>query len=252
MAYIHRFYSSYAYSEPMHPFWYIPFLLLTYMPQVSGGLATRSVNLPTEVPVASVPVPKAPNTGASPGAVAQAATSPTGYFPKASPSSNYVVPGDTVSFSGNGFAAGESVTLFLGTQKITSWAANGSGSFTNAGSYNVPFALKDSSRYFSVVGSVSKYPISINVVVGTFYPTLTPSTYLTSRGSSMTAEGENFAPHEPVTLTINNSTVLTNMANAQGNVSWTFGVPQQGIEFRISAVGLWSNTHASQTVTLAP
>ncbi|MBX4192045.1 hypothetical protein KW798_00980 [Candidatus Parcubacteria bacterium] len=235
----------------MNPYWFIPFLLLTYNP-TPAALVTKPVTIPPVVATPQAPsVPKAPNTGAPVANAAQPA-SPTGYYPKASPSSNYVVPGDTLSFSGSGFAPGEVVTLSLKNKNITSWRANSSGNFTNAGSYNVPFSLEDSSQYFSVVGNTSNYPISINVVVGTFYPTLTPSTYFAPRGSTISALGENYAPGEPVTLFVNGSALGTRMADQRGTVSWSFGLPTSGLETRVEALGLWSNTRASQTVTLAP
>ncbi len=172
------------------------------------------------------------------------------YYPTASPNTNYVLPGQNLTFSGRGFAPNEVVTLRNNQGPIISWRVNEFGSFRSQGNYAVPYFLSESEQTYTLMGNVSDRRVPIEVVVGTYYPNLNPSSYFVSRGSRSQAFGEDFAPFEPVELYIRGAYAGRDIADENGAVNWSYITPRSGSSFGISARGIWSGTESSRTITL--
>lgn len=176
----------------------------------------------------------------------------SGYYPNAFPSSYYLLPNQTVTFRGEGFAPNESVSIRAPDDSGTfTFTADAGGNFSNQAAYTIPFSFAESQRTFTVVSSKSGRTISITTHIGTFYPNLFPSSYYVMRGQSMSASASGFAPSESVELLIDGAAAGSRQADASGNVSWTFTAPVGGSTFTLSAHGLSSHTFSSRTLTLA-
>jgi hypothetical protein len=186
--------------------------------------------------------------GKTSGASANAPYYINGYYPKVSPSSWYLSPGQTLSFAGSGFAPYETVTV-SGTQNFTV-VADQNGSFSNAGSVTVPYSWQNNKQSFTFSGNRSAYSITIQTSVGSFYPNLDPSSYYVGYGQGMSASVSGLAPNEQVELRVNGSAVGQQQANGSGNASFSFNAPNSGSTFTLAATGLSSGKSSTRTVTL--
>ncbi len=173
----------------------------------------------------------------------------SGYFPHASPSAWYVLPGQTLSFSGTGFAQNEAVTVGSALGSAASSTANVAGNFST-GSMVVPFNWQGSTRTFTVVGQTSGAHIPLTLTIGSFYPQIEPSTYYVARNTSVSVSGHGFAPHESVVVMVNGVSQGQSPADASGNVSFAVTTPSSGDSFMLSATGSWSNKSSARTIHL--
>ena len=171
-----------------------------------------------------------------------------GYYPKVTPSSWYLVPGQTLSFSGSGFAPGEMVTV-SGANNFTV-TADQNGNFSDAGSMSVPYSWQNSKQNFTFSGNHSAYSITNTISVGSFYPNLNPSSYYVGYGSGMSASATGFAPGEQVQFQINGNSVGQQQADGSGNASMNITAPSGGSTFTITAVGLSSGRTSTRAITL--
>lgn len=172
-----------------------------------------------------------------------------GYYPNAEPSTHYALPGQTITWSGSGFAPGESVTLSGPGGTIASFDAAG-GSFSGAGSYTVPHALQGGTHTFHLESSTTGHTIVREITVGTFYPNLAPSSYYIVPGQNMSASATGFAPSEMVELYVN-GTMVAEQAASDGSTTFNFSAPTSGSSFTLEARGTASHTSSVRTVTLA-
>jgi len=124
------------------------------------------------------------------------------FFPNVVPSVFYVTPGQPVGFSGTGFAPGETVDMFVGTETtpFASLVTDATGAFAAGAAYTAPYK-SDGSAQFRFVGRSTNAVGSIGISVGTLSPQLQPSTYFVKAGQPMTAAVSGFAPGEVVALT---------------------------------------------------
>ncbi len=175
---------------------------------------------------------------------------PVAYYPWGWPSTWYVLPGQTISFSGNGFAPLEQITLHTPTG-VNTFSANSEESFSAQAPYLVPFSLIHSTQTFSITSSISSKTISWNIGVGTFYPNLNPSTYYIPKNSHMSASASSFAPLEPVQLLVNGNMLMQTPSDSGGGVSFNFLTPAIGQSFTLTTRGIWSNTESTRTISLA-
>jgi hypothetical protein len=153
------------------------------------------------------------------------------YNPQASPSTYYAQPGSVLTFTGSGYAPGETVSIVSGTQQIGSFSADQMGNFTAAGSTSIAYSQANTSSSYKLVGAVSNNPISFTIGVGQLMTQLTPSSYYVLPHQAFTVSATGFAPNETVTLTSGNSTLSTAKANALGLANFT------GISLPASSTG---------------
>jgi hypothetical protein len=174
----------------------------------------------------------------------------SGYYPNASPSAWYLLPGQSLSISGTGFAPGETVTLSDPQDGVqVSATADGSGAFSKS-VLTVPFSWQNSTRTFTVAGGTSGASIPLTVTIGTFYPQANPSTYWVGTGQGMSVSGTGFAPSESVSLLINGAAAATAPADNSGAVNFSFTTPSQGGSFTLTLQGASTGLSSSRTIYL--
>jgi hypothetical protein len=163
-------------------------------------------------------------------------------------SSYYTFPGQTITVNGNGFTPGEAVTITLiGTSKNT--IVNGSGQFTSP-SFTVPYSAIGST--VSVTASTPSGSGSADLVVGTYYPHVDPSSWYLIPGSTIQFTGKNFAPNEPVIIQSAGNTINTVTTNNSGSfISPSVNTPSTGDVISYTFTGQNSHTSYSVTVHLA-
>ena len=176
------------------------------------------------------------------------------FYPYASPSTYYLLPGQSLTFTGGGFAANESVNVFLGkaTTSVAQFMTDANGNFTNAGSVAVPFGSSGDVITYNLVGASSGVTTSASTAVGSYYPSISPSNYYAVPNSSITISGAGFAPNETVALSVNNATSTSAMANASGTFSAPVTIPfSKTGGASIVATGASSGATTSVGVSLA-
>lgn len=168
-------------------------------------------------------------TGALTGADAISYIYVGGFYPSAYPSAYYMLPGDAVSFTGSGFAPGETVNAYEGksTTSLSSFVVAQDGSFKNAGEITVPLSYVASNRTIHLVGATSGATSDVSLAIGQFYPSITPSAYYALPGSTLTFSGSGFAKGETVNLTVGTDTtvVATATVDAKGMITDALAIP---------------------------
>jgi hypothetical protein len=140
---------------------------------------------------------------------------------QASPSSFYVLPGGTITFTGTGFQSGEIVAVFNGLVSVASIQADTSGSFLNAGSIQVRYDQVNSSSTYILTGQASKASTSATITVGALTVQVNPSNYYVLPYQAFNVVATGLAPSETVVL-VNGATVLaTAQTNNLGSVTFT-------------------------------
>jgi hypothetical protein len=173
-------------------------------------------------------------------------------FPSATPSDYYVSPGTSLSFSGTGFAPGETIAVTTpGSGTMSSFSADSAGNFSQAGAFTVPFGFAGSTRDFTLTGQTSGAKIPTSVTFGNFYPSITPSSYFVLPGQAFTLAGTGFAPSEQIAISINGSSTAISPADKWGGFSGVaFTAPYLSNSIlSVAASGI--SSHASATVPVA-
>ncbi|HLI05342.1 MAG TPA: zinc ribbon domain-containing protein [Ktedonobacteraceae bacterium] len=115
--------------------------------------------------------------------------------------SNYAIrAANQVSFSGKGFGPNEQVLVYLNNmngQPIEVLQANQHGTFTNAGSFLVPFTLKGR-QAFIFLGEESRASVAVSWSVLPYMPSAQTSTYGGLPGTTVTFYASGFARNEIV------------------------------------------------------
>ena len=145
------------------------------------------------------------------------------FFPTVAPSSWFIAPGTTLTWSGAGFAPNEGITVTdsLGIT-IASFNADASGSFADAGGSVISFALRNSLASYIVRGATSGVALPITIGVSDLYPFVIPSTWYAPPASSVTFSGSGFGAHEEVGVHL--GTEATPLALATADASGSFAV----------------------------
>lgn len=179
-------------------------------------------------------------------------TEAEGIPPFARPSAYYTLPHQSLSVHGAYFTPGETVTIrrYGLASLVGTVVASSNGSFAKelipAGSYQ----LGSTTQYYTLMGNVSRHPVTFGVVVGTYYPQITPSTYYASRGDTLILSGQRFAPNEPVWIYENGQLVDKASTNVNGAFARIITAPAIGNSVVVRAVGAWSGTWSARTITL--
>gem|GEM_PF-1500234 len=122
-----------------------------------------------------------------------------GFFPSISPSTYYVLPTQSLSFSGSGFATHEEIQVYKGDDgsPLASIQADANGSFTDAGTIPIPLSLTGS-QTFTLRGNTSNAEASVDITIGTFTPNVTPSTHYLLPEETLMFSGGGYAIHETI------------------------------------------------------
>ncbi|HEX5430128.1 MAG TPA: hypothetical protein VFX17_03585 [Patescibacteria group bacterium] len=153
-----------------------------------------------------------------------------GFYPNVFPSAFYLIPGQTINFSGGGFEPGESVQVLAGSSVVAEFATDNTGAYKNAGTYTIPVTTPSGPMSFVLKGSSSGASVSADITIGKFNPQVFPSSYFLLPGNIVSFSGINFAPYEAIRIYEGENPVSLNtvMADAQGNFpvdSLGFAIP---------------------------
>ena len=194
-------------------------------------------------------------TGTKSGQTASTNVTVGDYYAYVSPTSYYLLPGQSETFTGGGYGAGEVVDVFLGTgvasttpaAKIT---ADKTGSFTAAGSVAIPFGTTKAVS-FTLTGEGSGASSGTSIAVGTYFPSVSPSNYYVMPNTSITLSGSGFAPNEVVTISAGKTASSTQVTTtAMGTFSAPVVIPF-GSTGTVTAIGAMSQSQTAVTVQLA-
>ena len=145
-------------------------------------------------------------------------------YPVVKPSSYSIRADNMLSFSGKDFGPNELVVVYLGQpggQPLATVQTDAKGAFTNAAGFLIPFSLKGKqTAYF--VGSQSRAPTTIAFTVAPYAPSVQPSTYGGSPGTSISFYATGFARNEVVHVYVGAA------ANNPGNMVSCFKSDAQG------------------------
>jgi hypothetical protein len=167
----------------------------------TGALASVSIAVPN-MPVGSYIV-KA--VGAASGASAVGYLYVGGFFPSVSPSAYFLMPGAPLTFTGSGFAPGETVSVQVSgatmSTPLTTFTVDAAGAFKNAGQIIISLLNAGQSESFTLIGQTSNASASTGITVGQFFANVSPSDYFVMPGAAVSFNGSGFAPGEAITVT---------------------------------------------------
>jgi len=140
--------------------------------------------------------------GAQSGAEAKAYFFIGGFYPSANPSNYFLGPDQTLSFSGYGFAPGETINVSIGQDSapIASFTASQSGSFENAGKYVIPPGLAGTTQTFRLQGNRTAKELVFDITIGQYDALVNPDNYFVSPGQKVMFYGRGFAPNEQINV----------------------------------------------------
>lgn len=143
-------------------------------------------------------------TADAPDIPVNAAHATTTLDPYAAPSSWYVLPGASVTFSASGFAPHEALEISGGTLRsaIRTAETNEAGLISGAGKLTIPYTAPAGRQTFRIKGMESDAATDVTIEIGTYEPWVTASNYFVGPGETLTLRGYGFAPGEPVAITI--------------------------------------------------
>ena len=121
-------------------------------------------------------------------------------YPNVDLSSYAIKPDNVLSFSGKDFGPGETVTVYLNNPDappLTTIQTDDTGSFTNSGSFLVPFGLQ-AKQTLIFIGTQSKAPTTASFDTLPYTPSAQPSTYGGRPGTTLTFYAIGFARNEIV------------------------------------------------------
>ncbi|MES2953094.1 MAG: hypothetical protein V4674_00855 [Patescibacteria group bacterium] len=173
------------------------------------------------------------------------------YYGNTEPSSYYLLPGQTLSWRGGGFAPNETVTISGPDGASWSFTTDGGGSFGDQARMSAPYSYQNSSKTFHVTSSKSLYSRDYTIGFGSFYGNIEPSSYFVIKGQGMSATVRDFAPGEQVQVSINGTAATTVTADGGGNAGASFAAASSGESFTLEARGLSSGISSMRTVWLA-
>lgn len=167
------------------------------------------------------------------------------------------VAGTTVSVTGKGYQAGETVNIYVDsstTKPIGSVTASSSGGFTK--SVTIPVGTSIGDHRIHAVGQTSKLRTARTFTVTAPVLTLALAPKSAQIGATVQATGGGFQPGETVKIYLDSSktTALTSVtASGTGGFTAAFTIPPTtGGPHRIHAVGQTSKTRTAQTLVVTP
>jgi hypothetical protein len=130
-------------------------------------------------------------------------------------------PGSSLTVTGTSFQPGETVNVFFNGAQVGSPIADTNGAFQIT--FKIP-QLPNGDYQIDAKGQTSGLNSSAKFTVGG--TTVTLSTQSGVAGSSVTANGSGFVPGDSVQLIVNGLLIDSQNADTNGNVTFTFTVPQ--------------------------
>ena len=121
-------------------------------------------------------------------------------YPVVKPSSYSIRADNLLNFSGKGFGPNELVLAYVNKpvgQPLATIPADSKGTFTNAAGFIVPFTLKGK-QVLVFLGSQSRASFTISFTVAPYAPSVQPSTYGGSPGTTFSFYATGFARNEIV------------------------------------------------------
>ncbi len=176
------------------------------------------------------------------------------FNPQIYPSTYYAAPGQTVDFSGVGFAPGESVDIAMNSQPVESDAVNDQGRFATK-KITIPIDATKAA-VFTFTSPISHASATITVALSAFQPQIYPSQYFSSPGTPLSFKGFGFAPGEKISIIYNEQEVATATADAKGNflsdkINLPMGVTKAHFTFD-SSISHYSNPIDVSVGALSP
>ncbi len=174
-----------------------------------------------------------------------------GYMPSVTASSYFVQPGNTISFSGNGYAANEDVEFKLGLTQVATFHADSKGALL-PNSYTIPFGLSGSQE-FNLTGHSSHTNASLTITIAPFNTNATADNYYALPGTKVNVTGTGFSPNEKVKITAGTFSVEAD-TDKKGNtptvpVTIPYGTKES---ITILLTGMTSKATASIQISVAP
>ena len=165
-------------------------------------------------------------------------------------------PTHSFAFSGNGFAPGEAVDIYLGDQTagpLTTVSADGQGDIA-AQSLTIP-SMPPGDYQLVFVGRTSQAPASVGFNVQGFHPWAVLSNYYIAPQSEVGFRGEDFVPGELVQVYLNTrlrQPVAEVSADANGHVAADgVSIPNIPGDYQLIFVGQQSQTEVTATLRVA-
>jgi hypothetical protein len=176
------------------------------------------------------------------------------YNPNASPSTYYALPGSLLTFSGSGYAPGETVAVFTTTgltaTNIGSITADDNGDFINGGNVTINYNQANTSASYQLVGSISNAPVNLSIGIGQLQTQISPSSYYVLPYAPFSVTISGFAPNESVTLMNGKTLLATAMTNAKGGATFTTVVLPAGIGSSAQLTATGATSGATATVSI--
>lgn len=192
--------------------------------------------------------------GASTRTQASATLEVLAYVPKLALTSWAGPPGAGVAFTGEGFAPGETVRVYLeqasSREQVAAFPAGADGAFQGAGAYAVPGEAATGKLRFVAVGDQSRVPVSQDFAVQAPSAWAELSAYSGPAGAPPSFRGKGFAPGEHVEAHLgaaNGPVVGSATADRQGSFDWAgpLALPAGQVgPIRLYVVGAASRTSA--------
>ncbi len=166
-------------------------------------------------------------------------------------------PGSTIAVSGSGFAANETVDVFLSTSAAAETTAGAQGTF---GPVSLPVSSSLATGTYPLVayGKSSTGSAVTQVVVSPAVPTPLPVTVAVvpgtvQAGNSIVLSGSGFSPNEKLTIQLGTTTIFTTAADLSGNfsgLSYAIPVTMAAGTYPVTVYGATSSRMASASLTV--
>ncbi|MBL8030644.1 MAG: hypothetical protein JNN11_05350 [Candidatus Doudnabacteria bacterium] len=163
-------------------------------------------------------------------------------------STYYAMPEQDVQVQGENFPPNENVSVTLGAASQNT-QSNAGGIFSS-GNFKIPYSAAQST--VEVKAETQNETAKTSLVVGGFYPNVTPNAWYVVRGGKVWFAGQGFAPNEKVKVKANGQDWGEVESNSSGSFSSPeYALPYQGGQVTFAFIGVSSNASSSRTVHVA-
>lgn len=221
----------------------------------SGQVATASGSgqfsaVPSVIPFSASNSTQTISAGGSSGTNVAATLTVGSFYPVVTPSSWYVLPGSSVSFSAKSFGPNETISVYRGGSKLAEVTADAAGSLTTS-SFPIAQSPRGKQEYI-FTGNSSHVSRSVTITVADEPPYLLLNSYYAWAGSNLEVKGFAFGTSEPVDVWFNGTSFGHTVTNNQGQFTITGNVPVVGPgKITIRAVGAHTGKVAETQFTQA-
>lgn len=141
------------------------------------------------------------------------------FYPNIFPSSFYLIPGQTLSFNGGGFAPNELVSVLIDSKVVAEFNVAADGSYKDAGAYEIPTNTLSGNLHVVLSGELSGSQVVADIAIGKFNPQVFPSSYFVRPGDIISFSGIDFAPYEAIRVYEGENALSLNIvfADAKGS-----------------------------------